>query len=762
MREHVAATPPMGWSSWNRFHVDVSECLVKDVAEALIDSGMREAGYRYINLDDGWMAKERDRDGNLVADPGKFPGGMKALADYLHARGLKIGLYGDGGTMTCQRYPGNLHHEQQDAELYASWGVDYFKEDWCYSEGLDKRERYTLMRRCLEKAGRPMVFSICTASFPGAWVTEVGHLWRTTRDITNDWAAVLELIDTNSRYAEYHGPGHWNDPDMLQIGNGGLTAAESRSHFAMWTVMAAPLIAGNDLRRMDEETRTILTAPEAIAVDQDPLGIQGTCVQHRGEAEIWAKPLAGGHTAVALFNRGDTEAEISFRWEDVGLEIRTAGVRDLWNRRDLGHLDHGFQTAVAPHDTLLLCVFEKQPPARQAGPASPHGLLSENMPAPAVVCTVNPRLKWRCPSFDIARPQAAYQVVLREEETRAVWDSGRRESPDPWVRYGGSEAQGAGSAQGPALHQDAAYRWQVRVWGAVGRASGFSEEAAFTVKPEHRVRPGAPAHLICRAADGSDGSPAYPPALSWRFESADPTDFQTGFRLLVAGSAEELRGGRGDLWDTGLRYSGQSEIPYGGRGLEAGTTYWWKVHTWGAGRLASPWSEPAALELEEAPGSNLLLDGGYDGGGWGWYGIAVTDRRLVSSESRGGGMCLEMRASPRYGRRTFQDVDIRGGRAYRAETRLKLEDVADGGVRLTLTWLTGRPPRGAPLDRYQIREDVIPVPSGSSDWVSCSGRFTAPQKASAVRLRIVLDPQESPGGVWIDDNRLTEAPRAAD
>jgi len=251
----------------------------------MVASGMKDAGYVYVNIDDCWHG-ERDGDGYIHADPVRFPSGIAALADYVHSKGLKLGIYSDAGTLTCERWPGSRGYEQKDADQYAAWGVDYLKYDWCYTSGQNVRDSYTLMRNCLLNTGRPIVFSICSWSFPGSWVVDVGNLWRTTGDISDNWYSMVSIIDINAGLYMYAGPGHWNDPDMLEVGNGGMTDTEYRAHFSMWCIMAAPLIAGNDLRNMSASTLEILTAPEVIAVDQDPLGKQGRRVRDHGDREV--------------------------------------------------------------------------------------------------------------------------------------------------------------------------------------------------------------------------------------------------------------------------------------------------------------------------------------------------------------------------------------------------------------------------------------------------------------------------------------------
>jgi alpha-galactosidase len=317
---------------------------------------MRDAGYLYVNIDDCWHG-QRDTNGYIQADPVRFPSGIAALADYVHAKGLKLGIYSDAGTLTCQSRPGSRGYEQQDASTYAYWGVDYLKYDWCYTSGLNMQQSYTLMRNCLLNTGRPIVYSICSWQFPGPWVVDVGNLWRTTGDIQDNWGSVVSIIDINAYLYQYAGPGHWNDPDMLEVGNGGMTDTEYRAHFSMWCIMAAPLIAGNDLRNMSQSTIDILTAPEVIAVDQDPLGDQGRRVQDYGYREVWVKELLHGNRAVALFNRGPQPSNITVLFSDLGPEFSDkAGIRDLWSREDLGVLTGSFTAEVPGHGVVLIKV----------------------------------------------------------------------------------------------------------------------------------------------------------------------------------------------------------------------------------------------------------------------------------------------------------------------------------------------------------------------------------------------------------------------
>ncbi len=362
--DNLARTPPMGWNSWNKFACNVSENLIKETADAIVATGMKDAGYEYLVIDDCWQVS-RDGEGNIVADSKRFPSGMKALADYVHSKGLKFGLYSDAGTATCQKRPGSKGFEEIDAKQYAAWGVDYLKYDWCNTEGQSTQEAYTKMNRALRTAGRPIVFSICEwgSTQPWSWAPGVGNLWRTTGDIQDCWdcgqpwggMGVIHIIDLQTDLYPYAGPGHWNDPDMLEVGNGKMSATEYRAHFSFWCLLAAPLIAGNDLRNMTPETKEILTNKEVIAVDQDPLGMQGRKVFDAGPTEVWMKPLSGAARAVILFNRGNVPAPVSVTWEQIGIPAGVeVPVRDLWAKKDLGQFKGRITRTVEPHGVVML------------------------------------------------------------------------------------------------------------------------------------------------------------------------------------------------------------------------------------------------------------------------------------------------------------------------------------------------------------------------------------------------------------------------
>jgi alpha-galactosidase len=356
----------MGWNSWNKFGCDVDETLIRRMADAMVASGMKDAGYDYVVIDDCWHG-ERDARGDIQPDPKRFPSGMKALGDYIHSRGLKFGIYSDAGLKTCAGRPGSRGYEFQDARQYAAWGVDYLKYDWCMAGTQDAPSSYYIMSAALQASGRDIVFSICEwgHSRPWTWGASVGNLWRTTGDIYDAWEGVkgyslgvMNILDRQVELYPFARPGHWNDPDMLEVGNGGMSTQEYRSHFSLWAMLAAPLIAGNDIGHMDADTRAILTNREVIAVDQDPLGAQARRVSKQGDLEVWARPLQGGGRAVVLLNRGRAPASIGVDWAMLDYPpTLPAKVRDLWAARDLGVRKAGYEAQVAPHGVVMLKVM---------------------------------------------------------------------------------------------------------------------------------------------------------------------------------------------------------------------------------------------------------------------------------------------------------------------------------------------------------------------------------------------------------------------
>ena len=381
--EGLAATPPMGWNSWNTFQTKISEDLVKGIADSLVTSGMKDAGYTYIVLDDGWMTMQRDSvTGDLVPDPQKFPHGLKALSDYIHAKGLKFGIYNCAGTKTCAGYPGTRGYEYQDARFYAAQGVDYLKFDWCSSDGQNAKESYTTMSKAIKAAGRPLIFSLCEwgSNKPWEWAANVGQLWRSTGDIYNcfegvkdmgGWKAncVMHIVDLNEPLRGYAGPDHWNDPDMLEVGNG-MPVAEDRTHFSLWCMMASPLIAGNDIRKMNADTRAILTSKEAIAIDQDALGIQGWRYASKDSLETWFKPLSNGDWAVCFANRSAQPQKINFNWKNENVNDTlskrklnataiTYKISNVWEKKNVSTTATPFATTVASHDVIMLRLIKQ-------------------------------------------------------------------------------------------------------------------------------------------------------------------------------------------------------------------------------------------------------------------------------------------------------------------------------------------------------------------------------------------------------------------
>ncbi len=325
--EGLADKPQMGWSTWNKFQEKISEDVIIGIADAMVESGLRDAGYTYINIDDCWHG-ERDKDGFIQVDATKFPHGMKYLANYLHGKGLKLGIYSDAGTATCGSMPGSLGHEYQDALQYARWGVDYLKYDWCNTTNINPQGAYQLISDALRASGRPIFLSMCEwgNSHPWRWARDIGHSWRTTPDIWCNFDSlrvfpqgysqfgVMQCIQLNDTLRQYAGPGHWNDPDMLEVGNG-MTINEDRAHFTMWCMMASPLILGNDIRNMSAEVRDILTNREMIAVDQDALGVQGLHLMDDDGLQFWFKPLEGGDWAFVILNATKEDKTYALDWQ---------------------------------------------------------------------------------------------------------------------------------------------------------------------------------------------------------------------------------------------------------------------------------------------------------------------------------------------------------------------------------------------------------------------------------------------------------------
>src|ERR1039457_222662 len=328
----VANTPPMGWNSWNRFQTRIDDATVRGIADAIVRNGMKDAGYRYVIIDDGWQGS-RDAEGVLSPNP-QFPD-MKALADYVHSKGLLIGIYSSPGPRTCGGFEGSYGHEEQDAKTFAAWGMDYLKYDWCSASRIwkdaDMQAVYQRMGEALKQTGRPIVYALCQYGRAGVvqWGSQVGaNLWRTTSDISDRYASMAKIGFAQSDLADFAGPGHWNDPDMLEVGNGGMSTNEYKTHFILWAMIAAPLIAGNDIRNMSPEIAAIFQNSEVIAVDQDSLGAGGKRVSRTGEIEIWQKPLASGDIAIAIFNHSAKEMRSVVSWETLSIG-KDYAVRDL-------------------------------------------------------------------------------------------------------------------------------------------------------------------------------------------------------------------------------------------------------------------------------------------------------------------------------------------------------------------------------------------------------------------------------------------------
>ncbi|KAM7271147.1 hypothetical protein ACFE04_030361 [Oxalis oulophora] len=358
----LASTPPMGWNSWNHFGCQIDEKIIKKTADALVSTGLAKLGYIYVNIDDCWGESSRDQNGNLVPKNSTFPSGIKALADYVHGKGLKLGIYGDAGYSTCSRkMPGSLGHEERDANTFASWGIDYLKYDNCDHNGTKPTVRYPVMTRALMKTGRPIFFSICEWGDmrPAQWGAKVGNSWRTTNDITDNWDTMLSIIDMNDVYAEYARPGGWNDPDMLEVGNGGMTKSEYTVHFSLWAISKAPLILGCDVMNMTKETKKIISNKEVIAVNQDSIGVQAKKVRNEFFTEVWAGPLSKYRFALLLVNRGPFTMSVTAHWDDIGIpENSIVEARDLWEHKTLENKYVGNLTATVDTHSCKMYILK--------------------------------------------------------------------------------------------------------------------------------------------------------------------------------------------------------------------------------------------------------------------------------------------------------------------------------------------------------------------------------------------------------------------
>jgi len=373
----LARTPPMGWNSWIVFELNIDEKLLRSMADALVATGMRDAGYQYLVVDAGWKAKQRSPNGELTADPNRFPSGIKALADYVHMKGLKFGIYTDAGSEDCgSGAPGSLGHEEQDAATFASWGVDFVKEDWCHTEGENARQVYRKMSDAIRKTGRPVILSMCEwgDNHPWLWAADLANMWRTTGDSKACWDCGREtkdkpggyprgwtlILDAQPALRQYAGPGHWNDPDLLVAGVKGVPIEESRANLSLWSILAAPLFAGIDLRSISPSVADIMMNKEVIAVDQDPAGMEGDRIAKSGDQEVWARPMENKDVAVVLFNRGDRTARISVSWKDLGRKpAEELTVRDLWKHEDLGSFHSEYAAVVPSHGVVMVRIGTK-------------------------------------------------------------------------------------------------------------------------------------------------------------------------------------------------------------------------------------------------------------------------------------------------------------------------------------------------------------------------------------------------------------------
>ncbi len=354
LQNGLGKTPQMGWNSWNHYNCNISQSVLQKVADAFIDQQLDKFGYKYVNVDDCW-AESRDSNGKIVPDTTAFPD-FAGMVEYVHGKGLLFGLYSDAGTFTCAKRPGSLGHEEMDAQTYADWKVDYLKYDNCNNQNIDVKKRYPVMRDALNKTGRPIFYSMCEWGIedPATWAPDVGNSWRTTGDISDKWDSMISRADQNDKWAKYAAPGGWNDPDMLEVGNGGMSTIEDETHMSLWCLMKAPLLIGCDVTSMTSDTKRILTNQEVIAVNQDPMGVQGKKLKTSGDTEVWGGPLSNESYAVILLNRGDINATVVMDWSDLNLEKgKMYNVRDLWNRTDLGSIKDQVSSSVLSHGVKM-------------------------------------------------------------------------------------------------------------------------------------------------------------------------------------------------------------------------------------------------------------------------------------------------------------------------------------------------------------------------------------------------------------------------
>ncbi|WP_255786739.1 lectin [Micromonospora sp. MH99] len=468
----LARTPQMGWNDWNAFGCNVNETLIRQTADALVSSGMAAAGYRYVNIDDCWSTKQRNASGDLVADPQKFPSGIKALADYVHGKGLKLGIYSSAGTLTCAGYPASINYEQRDANLWASWGIDYLKYDNCGDHlGRSAQQRYTAMRDALAATNRPILYSLCSWGQDSVWTwgAGVGNSWRTTGDIGGNWNSIMSILDQQVGKESYARPGAWNDPDMLEVGNG-PTDTESRAHFSLWALLNAPLLAGNDIRTMSAATRTILTNTDVIAVNQDWGGQQGRKISDSGDLEVWRKPMSTGGVATVLLNRGSGTTTISTTASALGLgSAGSYAVRDLWSHTTSTSTGTISASVPAHGAAMLLVTGGGTPPPTTPPPTTPP----PSTPPPGTTSTIRSTSAGRC--LDV---NGASQT---NGATAIIWDC-HGQANQSWTStsaqelrvYGGKclDVNNAGTANGTSViiwdcHGQANQQWRFNADGSI-------------------------------------------------------------------------------------------------------------------------------------------------------------------------------------------------------------------------------------------------------------------------------------------------------
>ncbi|MCC9306559.1 NEW3 domain-containing protein [Kitasatospora sp. RB6PN24] len=582
---NLALTPPMGWNDWNAFGCDVSAQLVEQTADKIVSSGLQAAGYQYVNIDDCWMTHARDAAGNLVPDPVKFPDGISGVADYVHRKGLKLGIYESAGTLTCAGYPGSLGHEKQDAASFASWGVDYLKYDNCYNQGIPGLQRYSVMRDALAATGRPIIYSICSWGTDGVagWGSGVGNLWRTTGDINASYGSMLWNFHQNVQLAGGAGPDAWNDPDMLEVGDG-MTTAEDRSEFSLWAEMAAPLISGADLRTASADTMAIYGNREVIAVDQDRLGKQGKPVSLSGGLDVLAKPLADGSVAVTLFNENATPATISTTAAAVGLPGAEGYLlRDLW-----------------AHTTT-----------------SSGGSISATVPGHATVMyRVTPTGKARDypPALDLATTTAAFTAGSSATLTSTFTNNGVASAED--VRLGITAPAGWTVTPLTTDHFD-----HVAPGKAALAEFRVTAPAALT-DPITRASVGGTATAHWHGKDqklGTAQSVTVPAPVQAPFKTYTDTTAvfgQQGDRTAIDGAGDDLWGGTDQystIYRPGAEHDGSTTIVQ--LTSQDRTSDWAKAGIMVRDDITGAGSSPGYLVLAEAPGKGYVMQWDANGDG---------------------------------------------------------------------------------------------------------------------------------------------------